>query len=141
MHPRILAATAALFVLPVLADAQRPAPAKQAVAAEVDRLSGEIGRMSMTLWTYSETALKEAKSAAFLADLAGKEGFTVERGVAGMPTAFVATWGGRRSSASGWYDACLASATRLGPQPRADDPRQPGLRHNLFGPAGGRAMP
>ena len=138
MHARVVAAAAALLVLPALAGAQRPSPAKQAVAAEVDRLSGEIGRMSMTLWTYSETALKETKSAAFLADLAEKEGFTVERGVAGMPTAFVATWGSGSPVIGilAEYDALPGIGNEAVPsrQPRADGTLGgQGCGHNLFG--------
>lgn len=138
MQVRALAAVAALVLLPALAGAQRPTPAKPAVAAEVDRLSGEIGRMSMTLWTYSETALKEAKSAAFLADLAEKEGFTVERAVAGMPTAFVASWGSGAPVIGilAEYDALPGIGNEAVPsrQPRADGTLGgQGCGHNLFG--------
>jgi len=138
MPARILAAAAALLAFPALADAQRPSPAKQAVATEVDRLSGEINRMAMTLWTYSETALKETKSATFLADLVEKEGFTVERGVAGMPTAFVATWGSGSPVIGilAEYDALPGIGNEAVPsrQPRADGTLGgQGCGHNLFG--------
>ncbi len=49
--------------------------------------------MAAELWKISETALKETRSAPVLADVLEKEGFAVQRGVAGMPTAFVATFG------------------------------------------------
>src|SRR5439155_11692965 len=44
-------------------------------------------------WEYAEVALKEERSAAALADYLAERGFRVERGVARMPTAFIATWG------------------------------------------------
>jgi aminobenzoyl-glutamate utilization protein B len=69
---------------------------KRRAAEEVDRFSAEIGSLAGRLWTYSETALRETRSSALLADLLEREGFRVERGVAGMPTAFVATWGSGR---------------------------------------------
>src|SRR5688572_20817696 len=63
---------------------------------EAERLSAEIAGMCSRLWTFSETALRETRSAALLADLLEREGFRVERGVSDMPTAFVATWGSGR---------------------------------------------
>jgi aminobenzoyl-glutamate utilization protein B len=118
--------------------AQRPTAVKQAVSAEVDRLSGEINRMAMTLWTYSEIALRETKSAAFLSDLVEKEGFTVERGVAGMPTAFVASWGSGAPVIGilAEYDALPGIGNEAVPsrQPRADGTLGgQGCGHNLFG--------
>src|SRR5439155_26058448 len=49
--------------------------------------------LSRQLWEYAETGLHEDKSAAAIEELLTKEGFKVDRDVAGMPTAFVATAG------------------------------------------------
>jgi aminobenzoyl-glutamate utilization protein B len=89
---------AVLVLLSVPAAAAPPKPvavpkAKAATLAQVDALAPEIARMAAELWKISETALKETRSAPVLADLLEKEGFAVQRGVAGMPTAFVATFG------------------------------------------------
>ena len=46
-----------------------------------------------TIWNFAEPAWREYRSAAFYVDLLRREGFTVEEGSAGMPTAFVATYG------------------------------------------------
>ena len=51
----------------------------------------ELIGLSDQIWAYAETALEEHQSADALADYAEQQGFKVERGVAGMPTAFVAT--------------------------------------------------
>jgi aminobenzoyl-glutamate utilization protein B len=59
-------------------------------AAAVEK---ELFAISDKLWTYAELAMEEHKSAKVLADYLESKGFKVERGVAGMPTAFVATWG------------------------------------------------
>jgi aminobenzoyl-glutamate utilization protein B len=48
---------------------------------------------SLDIWDYAEPIFEEYKSAKRLADLLQDEGFTVNFGVAGMPTAFVAEWG------------------------------------------------
>lgn len=46
----------------------------------------------MTIWNLHEPSWREYKSSAWYADRLEKEGFTVERGTAGMPTAFRARW-------------------------------------------------
>jgi len=51
------------------------------------------GKMSDAIWSYAELGLREFKSSKLVADNLEKEGFKVERGVAGMPTAFVASYG------------------------------------------------
>jgi aminobenzoyl-glutamate utilization protein B len=45
------------------------------------------------IWNWAEVGLKEIKTGKYLMELLAAKGFTVERGVAGMPTAFVATLG------------------------------------------------
>ncbi|MDQ1280784.1 MAG: Amidohydrolase [Thermoproteota archaeon] len=45
------------------------------------------------IWEYSEVGLQELKTGKLLADTLEKDGFKVERGVAGMPSAFIATYG------------------------------------------------
>ena len=101
-------------------------------------MAGEIARIASTLWQYSELALAEQRSAAFLADMLEREGFRVERGVAGMPTAFVASFGAARpsSGSSRSTTPCQASETPpcRGRQPRADGVTAgQGCGHDLFG--------
>lgn len=45
------------------------------------------------IWDYAEVGFEEMKSVALYEDLLKQEGFNVTTGVAGMPTAFVATYG------------------------------------------------
>jgi aminobenzoyl-glutamate utilization protein B len=45
------------------------------------------------IWEWAEVGLQEFTSAEYLTDLLDAREFTVERGVAGMPSAFVATFG------------------------------------------------
>jgi aminobenzoyl-glutamate utilization protein B len=121
---------------PCAAEAQ--GDAKRIAGQEADRLAGEIGGLAGSLWTFSETALRETRSAALLADRLEKEGFKVERGVAGMPTAFVATWGQGRPAIGilAEYDALpgIGNAAVPRKEPRADGVRAgQGCGHNLFG--------
>ncbi|MFI5121179.1 MAG: amidohydrolase, partial [Thermoanaerobaculia bacterium] len=68
-------------------------PAAPASDAWLDATSARWAEVSGRIWGFSETALEETKSSALLADVLEKEGFTMTRGVAGMPTAFVASAG------------------------------------------------
>ena len=49
--------------------------------------------VSDAVWNYAETAFGEHKSARFLAAKLEEAGFNVTRGIAGIPTAFKATYG------------------------------------------------
>ncbi len=49
--------------------------------------------IALNIWGYAELGYKEQKSTALLQNTLKSNGFTVESGVAGMPTAFVATYG------------------------------------------------
>jgi aminobenzoyl-glutamate utilization protein B len=111
---------------------------KRRAAEEVDRFSAEIGSLAGRLWTYSETALRETRSSALLADLLEREGFRVERGVAGMPTAFVATWGSGRPALGilAEYDALPGVGNAPVPRKQAREDgvtAGQGCGHNLFG--------
>jgi aminobenzoyl-glutamate utilization protein B len=115
-------------------------PAKRTVLEAVDVLADEIHDMSMTLWEFAETALLERRSASFLADLLEGEGFTVERGVADMPTAFVAAYthgeGGPTIGVLAEYDALPGVGNDPVPEraARADGVSSgQGCGHNLFG--------
>jgi len=52
-----------------------------------------FGKISDRIWEYAELGLQEFNSSKLLADTLEAAGFTVERGLAGMPTCFVATYG------------------------------------------------
>ena len=97
-----------LLVSPFLAArAAEPSAAKQAAVDAVDEQAGRLTAMSDKIWAYAETALKERRSSQLLADYAEEKGFRVTRGVAGMPTAFIAEFGQGRPviAVMGEYDA------------------------------------
>ncbi len=47
------------------------------------------------LWSHPELGMEEYEASAMIADVLERNGFSVERGVADMPTAFIATFGGK----------------------------------------------
>jgi aminobenzoyl-glutamate utilization protein B len=87
----------------------------------------------------AETAFEEHISSKLLADYAEKNGFTVSRGVAGMPTAFVATYGSGKPviSVLGEYDALPGISQKAQPTkaPLKEGAAGQGCGHNLFGAA------
>lgn len=63
------------------------------VAARVDAHAERLGAVSRQIWELAEVGYKETKSSALLQDELRRAGFKVEAGVAGIPTAFLATYG------------------------------------------------
>ena len=63
--------------------------------------------ISDAIWDYAELGFVEFKSSKLLADELEKHGFEVNLEVAGIPTAFVASWGSGRPviGVMGEYDA------------------------------------
>lgn len=81
----------------------------------------KFGRISDSIWSFAELGLQEYKSSKLLADTLEQAGFTVERGVAGMPTAFVASFGSGKPVIAilGEYDA-LPMLSQKGRVPKQD---------------------
>mgnify|MGYP000887307419 CR=1 FL=1 len=59
----------------------------------IDEHQDTIVDLHQRVWDLAEVGLQETQTSKLLADLLEADGFRVERGVAGMPTAFVATFG------------------------------------------------
>lgn len=92
---RLAARLATLALLPLILSGAEVRPEKQSV---LDWLSQpavveKFGRISDSIWTYAELGLQEHRSSALLIKTLEEGGFTVEKGLAGMPTCFVATFG------------------------------------------------
>ncbi|MDB5192855.1 MAG: amidohydrolase [Segetibacter sp.] len=54
---------------------------------------GDYKQKALQIWEYAEVGYQEVKSSALLQKTLSDQGFKVEAGVAGIPTAFVATYG------------------------------------------------
>jgi aminobenzoyl-glutamate utilization protein B len=72
--------------------AQLPA-LKQEAAAEVEKLKTLTQQMVDEIFSYSELGFQEYETSRYVTGILEKNGFQVERGVAGVPTAWVATYG------------------------------------------------
>jgi aminobenzoyl-glutamate utilization protein B len=72
-------------------------PSRQQLKQEAQEIVGSRQKMVQvitdSLFSFSELGYQEVESANYLTAMLEKEGFRITRGVAGMPTAFVAEWG------------------------------------------------
>jgi len=68
-------------------------PQKKEIFSFLDACLPELNQLNDQVWSFAEVVLEEYKSSELLASFLEKGGVEVERGVAGMPAAFVATYG------------------------------------------------
>ncbi|MEM0211319.1 MAG: M20 family metallopeptidase [Candidatus Methanomethylicia archaeon] len=105
----------------------------------IEKNKGRIISLSDTIWEYAELGLEEFKSSKLLADELEKHGFKVEMGIAGMPTAFVATWGSGKPIIGilGEYDALAGLSQKRVPwkEPIVEGAPGHGCGHNIFAAA------
>src|SRR2546425_5519184 len=66
---------------------------KREAAREVDKLGTFTQQMVDQIFSYSELGFQEYETSRYVTGLLEKNGFKVDRGVVGMPTAWVATYG------------------------------------------------
>ena len=96
--------------------------------------------LAKEIWNYAELSYEEVRSAAALMEALKKEGFAIEEGIAGIPTAFTATFqSGSGKPVVGFlaeYDALAGLSQKAGcPVQEAVEPGGAGhgCGHNLLG--------
>jgi len=72
---------------------QKEAAMKADLSGQVDAMKKRAQVMVDSVYSFGELGFQEFETSKYLSDILEKEGFKVERGVAGIPTAFVASWG------------------------------------------------
>jgi len=141
MKLRTINATISIIMLLTNAAAALAADGKNKdeVVASIEKHKAELIGLSDQIWRFAETALRETRSSKVLADYAEKQGFEVKRGVAGMPTAFTASYGQGRPIIGilGEYDALPGISQKAQPVKEALEAGSAGhgCGHNLFGAA------
>jgi len=112
---------------------------KKEIVGSIERQKDRLIEISDKIWEAAETSLQEFKSSKYLSDYAEENGFTVERGVADIPTAFTATYGSGRPyiGIMGEYDANAGISQKRQPtkETRIKGGAGHGCGHNLFGTA------
>lgn len=111
--------------------------ADRAVALDwIDRNEMKIVELCDRIWEYAEVGLQEFKTSELCVKTLQESGFKLERGVAGMPTAFVATWGKGRPviGLMGELDALPGLSQKIMPRRESLKEGAPGhgCGHNAF---------
>ena len=105
--------------------------------AWIDDNTPQLIALAQEIWEYAEVGLVERRSAAAQADYLSGEGFRVQLGVAGMPTALVASFGQGKPVIGylGEYDALAGVSQKAVPyrDPLHEGAPGHGCGHNLLG--------
>lgn len=129
----------AAFALASPGASAQPSGVKADALARVERQRADLIGLSDRVWELAEIGFREQRSAELLAAHAEAQGFAVTRGVAGMPTAFVASYGSGRPviTIMGEYDALpgISQKPTAVKEPLTPGAGGHGCGHNLFGAA------
>ncbi len=121
------------------APAQLPPRERIRLLERMDDTAQRYGDLSRKIWEFAETGYKEVKSSALLRDELKSNGFQIEQNIAGIPTAFIATWGKGAPviALMGEFDALpeLSQEDIAERKPRVEGAPGHGCGHNLFGAA------
>ena len=112
---------------------------KKQLVNSIDMKTSDLTSLSDKIWEAAEVAFREDKSAEYLIEYAEANGLIVEKGIAGMPTAFTATYGEGKPVIGiiGEFDALpgLSQDTVPHRHELIEGGAGHGCGHNLFGTA------
>ena len=116
---------------------------KKAVIQSLEAKKQQYIDVATNIWNLAELGYKEGKSANLLQSMLKEEGFTIETGVAGIPTAFTATFGSGSPviGVLGEYDALPGFSQDAVPFKKelAGNTNGHACGHHLFGSASAAA--
>ena len=116
---------------------------KQDVSAAIDAKAATYSALAKKIWDFAEVGYKETKSSALLQETLAQAGFKVEKGIAGIPTAFVASFGSGKPVIGilGEYDALPGISQDAVPEVKPINGKTSGhaCGHHLFGTASAAA--
>jgi aminobenzoyl-glutamate utilization protein B len=134
-------ALARRFVCSAASATDLDAASRDAINADVDRYAPRLAAVAQDIWGFAELGFQEHRSSALLQSELKTAGFTVSAGVAGMPTAFVASYRsgpGPVIAILAEFDALAGLSQMAGDPERKIDPARAdghGCGHNLYGAA------
>lgn len=123
----------AILVMPTAAQ-----QSEKAILTALDSKNEYYGYIAQTIWEYAEQGYQEEKSSALLQKTLSDEGFTIKKGVAGIPTAFIAEYGSGSPVIAilGEYDALPGLSQEAVPEKKsANKEAGHACGHHLFGTA------
>jgi aminobenzoyl-glutamate utilization protein B len=133
----------ALVVLALFGSEPRLIAQDQAIDESIRARADASWEQARKIWDWAEVGYHETRSAALLSETLEAAGFRVERGVTGIPTAFIATIGSGKPVIAilGEYDALPGLAQESVPERKAKAGAAAGhgCGHHLFGVASASA--
>jgi aminobenzoyl-glutamate utilization protein B len=134
-----LALIAVPLYLAVAPATATPQDVKSELASSIDAKRTSFIAVADQIWSFAELGYQEHKSSALLQRELSAAGFTVQAGVAGIPTAFVATYGSGKPviGVLAEFDALPGLSQRAVPERQPIVEHAPGhaCGHHLFGTA------
>ena len=122
-----------------LVNSQSANKLKKELLNSIEQKSSELTVLSDKIWAAAEVAFREEKSSDYLIKYAEENGLKVEKGLAGMPTAFTATYGEGKPVIGiiGEFDALpgLSQTADSFRNELTEGGAGHGCGHNLFGTA------
>lgn len=128
---------------PIISQGQKKSAANDALKTQA--LAGlqlhydDYKKTALQIWNYAEVGYKEEKSSALLQQMLQDNGFAIKNGVAGIPTAFIASYGTGQPVIAilAEYDALPGFSQEALPEKKAIAGKAAGhaCGHHLFGTA------
>src|SRR5207248_1536240 len=98
---------------PLQAQTDPAADYKKQIVADVEAMQKQTQVMIDTVFSFGELGFQEFETSKYLTGILEKEGFKIERGIAGIPTAWMASWGsGKPVIALGSDIDCIPQASQ-----------------------------
>lgn len=130
------------YLLPVFLLAASWLPAQEGALRSLDGKSGQYEKIALQIWEWAEMGYKEVQSSALLQQTLADAGFRIRKGVADIPTAFVAEYGSGSPVIGilGEFDALPGLSQKALPQKEsAGGAAGHACGHHLFGTASAAA--
>ena len=128
-----------LILINALSYGQNLKTIKKEIQQSIEKQKINLIESSDAIWEFAETSLVEFESSKTLMDYARKNGFDVKPGIAGIKTAFTASYGEGKPIIGilGEFDANAGISQKRQPtrEPRIMGAAGHGCGHNLFGTA------
>src|SRR5215468_8838171 len=106
--------TASLALAQPKVSPDKEAAMKADLAGQIDGMKKQAQVMVDSVFSFGELGFQEFETSKYLTGILEKEGFKVTRGVAGIPTAWTATWGsGKPVIALGSDVDCIPQASQM----------------------------
>jgi aminobenzoyl-glutamate utilization protein B len=116
---------------------------KPEILKSLDSKAGQYSVIAKKIWDFAEVGYQETQSSALLQQTLKDAGFTIQNNVAGMPTAFIATYGTGKPVVGilGEYDALPGVSQEAIPEKKVIPNQKAGhaCGHHLFGTASAAA--